>query len=522
MTPRQRRLDQGGYVSVFVAGIFVVLCAIAAFCVDVGNWYVTGQEAQRAADAAALAGVPQLPSNQAAAFARAKVLAAANGYDINNARVTVVPSIDGQPTRLRVTVSKRVDNTFGGLLGISSTTITRSAVADYAGPVPMGSPCNEFGNDPDIAGHRGTTCAGVSGQFWASVNSPASAKANGDAYQSTVCASGVDGCTSGVNTDYATDGYFYTVHVPYAVQNLQIQAFDPAFTDVGLLCADNFGSGTTEARDALNDYVTNEATRYVSGTASPFCTGDNTYSGSGTMKTQFTVRSPNAASPWASTSFPIVPGCQKTYNGQRGALFPVLNKASTSTYRDEIAKSFRRWDTVCTIPNAVAGDYLVQVKTNGLTTDTLDQGNRFSLRAWSSTDTTAQNSISVSGREKMAIYSNAPSATTEFYLARVVSGAAGQVLEIKLFDVGDSSQAGTIQLIAPPDSGVTFTNCVASGPTTGTLPNCTFTVQNTTHQGKRVSVQIPIPAAYTCADADQTKCWIRLRYVYGAGQSRQT
>jgi hypothetical protein len=189
------------------------------------------------------------------------------------------------------------------------------------------------------------------------------------------------------------------------------------------------------------------------------------------------------------------------------------------SYRDDIAKTFRRWDTLCTIPSAAPGDYLVQVKTNGLGTDTTDQGNRYSLRAYSTTDTTAKNSVSVSGREKMAMYSNAPSATTEFYLARVASGAAGQILEIKLFDVGDSTQAGTIQLVAPPDSGVTFTNCTASGPTSGNLPTCSFTVQNTTHQGKWVTVQIPIPATYTCTDADPTKCWVRLKYLYGTGSA---
>ena len=92
------------------------------------------------------------------------------------------------------------------------------------------------------------------------------------------------------------------------------------------------------------------------------------------------------------------------------------------------------------------GDYLVQVKTNGLGTDNTNQGNRFALRSFSTSDTNAKNLVSVSGRERMSIFSNAPSATTEFYLARIQSATAGQILQIKLFDVGDSTQAGTIQL----------------------------------------------------------------------------
>ena len=34
------------------------------------------------------------------------------------------------------------------MFGFDRTTIARSAVADYNGPAPMGSPCNTFGNEP--------------------------------------------------------------------------------------------------------------------------------------------------------------------------------------------------------------------------------------------------------------------------------------------------------------------------------------------------------------------------------------
>ncbi len=522
---KSRRRDEGGYVAILTVMIFVTLFGMCAFAVDVGNWYHTGQQEQAAADAAALSGVPNLPSNQAAAFADVQKYAKANGFDGALSTVDVIPSIDGQPTRLRVTISKTVTNTFGQLFGIGHTTIVRTAVADYAGPVPMGSPCNEYGNDPDAtSGVRGTTCAGVTGQFWASVNSPNSAKSNGDAYQSTGCVAGVDGCSGTTNTDYAADGYFYTVHVPASAagENLTIQAFDGAFVNVGLTCTDgNFGSGTTEARDALNPWVLDESTRYADTATSAFCTGDNAYGGSGAMNTQFTVRAPSAA-PWDPLTFPPLSGCQKTYAGYDGNLFPALNSTSGG-YRSDIAQSFRRWDTLCTIPSAVPGDYLVQVKTNGLGTDSTNQGNRFSLRAFSTTQPTAKDTVSVSGREKMAMFSNKPGATTEFYLARVQSGAHGQLLQIKLFDIGDSNLDGTIQLVKPPDAtGDAFTNCTGSGVKVGNLPTCSFTVNAgspSPFNGKWQTVQIPIPANYACADADTSKCWVRLKYVYGTGSA---
>ena len=73
-------------------------------------------------------------------------------------------------------------NQFGWLMGMPETTITRTAVADYAGPVPMGSPCNAYGDDPDPGDHRSSNCDGT-GQFWANVGSPQAPKGNGDAYQ---------------------------------------------------------------------------------------------------------------------------------------------------------------------------------------------------------------------------------------------------------------------------------------------------------------------------------------------------
>jgi hypothetical protein len=30
-------------------------------------------------------------------------------------------------------------------------------------------------------------------------------------------------------------------------------------------------------------------------------------------------------------------------------------------------------------------------------------------------------------------------------------------------------------------------------------------------------ISVPVPAAFTCEDLDPQKCWVRLRYTYGAG-----
>ncbi|MDQ1717914.1 MAG: hypothetical protein QOE89_1867 [Pseudonocardiales bacterium] len=78
--------DEHGYVAVMTALLSVVLVGMAAFSVDVGNWYLTGQEEQRAADAAALAGIPNPPLDPTTAFSTARTFAAAEDHDFPHGR----------------------------------------------------------------------------------------------------------------------------------------------------------------------------------------------------------------------------------------------------------------------------------------------------------------------------------------------------------------------------------------------------------------------------------------------------
>lgn len=556
-----KRVREGGYVAVMTAILMSTLMGLAAFAVDVGNWYLVGQQEQAAADAAVMAGVTYLPGDPVTAVSTALAYSKANDY-ANGVNATTVTAVqDGSPTRLRVTVNRDVTNFFGSLLGMPTTKVGRSAVADFAMPVVMGSPCNRFGNNPDplVGGvsTEATACAGVTGAFWANVNGPKTGKINGDAYQGNTCASTVDGCSgsgSGPNIEYTSDGYYYTVSVKaVGMSNLKIELFDPVFVHTGLTCpqgdssneipfGDNNGTDRSDSWSTLarNDQITDESTRYDWGASSVYCTGDailGTMSNTSMMNTQFTVRSPGTSA-WDPATFPVVSGCQKTYPGYQGLLFNVLdqtrdggsantnyNKDSTGTVGpagQTIVDGFRRWTTLCTIIAPVVGDYLIQVKTNGLGFDNGNATNHFSMRAYASASGDKAN-LSVSGREKMGIYVNAPGAVTGFYLARVPTTAAGQTLRVRLFDVGDSSGSGTVKII-PPDGG-NYAGCVGQlgpgpSPPAGSLVNltdCTLTVTNASHNGKWQSISVPIPTTYTCNDSDTTACWVKLQYTYGSG-----
>ena len=499
-----------------VALLMTVLLSFCAFAVDVSNWYFTGQRAQRAADAAALGGVPYLPGNSVSAFAKAQDLATANDFGASAATSTTVsPTLDGRPTRLRVTVSRTVQNQFGWLLGMPTKTISRTAVADYAGPVPMGSPCNTFGDDPDKGGiATGTACSGV-GQYWANVNAPATEKGQGD--PAKTCSSAWDGCSGSTNTQYDDDGYFYTVSVATAgLSKLNIELFDPAFVNTGTDCKTN-RHRAPQRRETHR--TTSCPTRRVGTSRAP------------TMRQRLLRRrllprqrhhGPDVDPVHRSIPervrlgphlFPLVSGCQKTYVGFDGALYPALNKGSGS-YNAAVVDSFRRWTTLCTINNPVKGDYLIQVKTNGLGTDGVIGSNHFSIRAYGSTATEA-NSVAMSGREKMSMDSNKPAALATFYLARVPSGAAGQLLKVSLFDVVTHPRPAPSASSTPPAGGA-YSGCTGAGVTTAINSDCSFQVQPHRLQRQVADGQHPHPSQLHVPGQRRTACWVKLVYDYGA------
>ncbi len=485
---RQRRRDSG-YAAVLVAFLIVILVGLTAFVADVGNWYLVGLQAQKAADAAALAGVVNLPDNKTAAFSTAQQYSARNGFANGVDTVVVAPSVPGQATQLQVTVTKTVRNGFAGIFGVPETTITRTALADFIAPIPMGSPCNEFGDDPETTNQRSTRCAGA-GKFWLSIATAGADKQFGDAYASQYCSNTADLCTNNVNGEYDANGYFYQVETTRTISNLSFQVFDPMFVKVGDTCT---GGG-------LNGSA---GTRYAPG-AGKYCTGDVLYGSSGSFDTRFRVRrAVSGSNPWDPTSYPVV--CDVTYGSYQNSV-----PTSTITGNATLSANFRKWVQVCNIASAPAGRYFIQVSTTG----TAQGQNRMALGAWSTTDTSAKDSIAVAGWKNMGIYANVPGGVTSFYLVRVPSAAAGQILNVRLFDIGDiGGGSGSINLLAP--GGGYPTGCTGIGPVSGALTNCGLAV-GSAFQGKWETIRVPIPATYTCVDTNPTDCWYRLQYTFTA------
>ncbi len=168
------------------------------------------------------------------------------------------------------------------------------------------------------------------------------------------------------------------------------------------------------------------------------------------------------------------------------------------------------------------------VKANGSAAPAGDGHNRFAMRA-SINGSLSTTAVSIYAQSNMSIYANAQSASTTFYLARVLPGAAGRTLTITFFDTGDASSAGTLRVVPPADGTVagsalsSFSNCSytpppgnSTGPPWGTWTNTASdcSVGNVSSangwNGQVVQWRVPIPTGYSCDYTDPTKCWITL------------
>ena len=178
---RDLRAREGGYAAILVAMLAAAFfIPITALAVDVARWYVELERVQTAADAAATAGVTYMPDDFANAKATAITVSGKNGYP-NSGSSTVSVEATSKPSQLRVTVTSKIRNAFGTGFGQDFTTVSRSAVADFNGPAPMGSPCNAYGNEPVAAlspdANRGpssrSSCAKSRGKYGAAITRPA-------------------------------------------------------------------------------------------------------------------------------------------------------------------------------------------------------------------------------------------------------------------------------------------------------------------------------------------------------------
>jgi hypothetical protein len=243
--------------------------------------------------------------------------------------------------------------------------------------------------------------------------------------------------------------------------------------------------------------------------------------GDATSKVRTVIRvynpSPSASQPLAGgqACAPLVlPGWDGTTK-----LADALDSTNPA-YDPLLAQTFRRWDTICTITAPQLGDYVVRVVTQGG-----GGQNRFALRA-DTGDVGSNANVSVSALGRESLFNSVPAGTTDFYLARLTSGAAGHVLRVGFFDLADATQPVQVTLLQP-DSDTPFDTCSSipeAGATGhGPLSGCTVTTTSATNGGLWQVVTVPIDPSYRCSDdRDPSVCWVRVRLTTSAGQEDTT
>jgi hypothetical protein len=417
--PPVRRRDDHGIVVVYFALALVVIMGFAAFVVDLGYWYYRAAQVQRAADAAALAGVVYMPGDFGTASTIADNVARDNGFDPAKYSVAVSP-VPNAPHELTVTIKDPdVPTFFARAFGLTKVAETRTATAKYDTAIPLGSPENSFGTGDLSLGVGSPT------NIWAAVNGYCTSKENGDQFLSRLDVTWNGSqwtCPSAptrpavVNDEYDATGYYYDVVTPNPTGTLSapitVQAYDPAYEPAGC-------SGTPDL---------------------PL--------GSGTSIT----------TSYALTYAPVPLDHTKDV--------PVPGVSSPITFASGDAASCAKWATLFTIPAGQPnGEYRVEVYTKAGEANS-DGSNSYGLRVYQGASFSRCTTITglawysagcpvIHGDTALSVYANQAGGTGSFYLAAVDAQYAGHTMEVNLFDPGEGDHY--IQVLDPSGNPAPFT-----------------------------------------------------------------
>lgn len=490
--------DEGGYVLPMTAMLLIPLMIFAALATDVGAWYIRADQAQKAADAAALAGTVWLP-DQSMATTVALDVAARNGFrdpawvaangGVANADITVSET-DG---KLRVDIVSTTPSYFGSVV-LDDIDIERRAIGAVTQAVRMGNPSNGLGTGNLSVDELGIPPDGV----WLSLNGRCQDHQQGDpisvSFYGAVQAGGNfwDACNSanlGVNPTFDSDGYIFVVDVPPGAGQVNLEVLEPG------LCND------ADTSDTL--YSASDAS--ATGPRLNF----RVYANDNTLL--------NHADNLVQT--PVV-----------DTLFP------TNACTGGVSVGGGRWYTIYNIPAGAANEGRWYIQAN-VRSDVAERSlNNFALRARPSGDTQLCSSMTdpacpdLYALEWLSVYrpnfggGAMAGMPAEFFLAEVDEVHAGKSLEITLFDPGEGMN--NIKFLDPAGTVVSFeqrlANCTVGGicghaywPETANGPDddCSgvpcLDVTGNRFQGQWVVATVDLPAGYSCGG----NCWWRVRYT---------
>jgi hypothetical protein len=490
-----------------MAFLMVVLLGVTGFAVDLGWIFWNSIEIQHGADAAALGGVVYITDDAALARAEGRAAAVANGYvDTTLGGPDIVEMIDSTQDasavanthQLRATITHEVPTFFMKVFGINTLSITRTAVAEYVLPLPMGSPEPYFGNDPAL---------GRWPNFWGNIHGYYTGKGLGDRFSSQCIKwEAMSGCPKNderrqsINpgSQDAAGGYVYGVDVdPASVgSTLTVELFDPQYTRGG---GDLVLVGDDPEGDSPGPITTFMLYQ-------PDPTPLNTTDGGNLLECSVTY---DPRDPYAD------------FNGDGEVTNSDDQDGDGDLDWDDVELRYpggvaALWEPLCTIPISEAGIFPLRVMVNDSGGSDQRGLNRWSIRA----STSGGPQPRVYGLGDMSIFANVDGklGDTDFFLAEVEEVHAGKDLVVELFDPGDANGKHSVEIRDPfgntPPCTWTAEEHNGSGTASGSEGNCDIATSKA-GGGRRfnnwlVTIRISLPREYVCA-AD---CWWKIYYNY--------
>lgn len=503
---------EGGQTFVMLALMLTVLLGFSGIVIDVAWYEVNLIRVQKAADAAALAGVVYLPGNVAGATTAANNEATKNGYTTGVNGATVSATIDPTNNKgMLTTVTAPVRTFFARMFGVPTFTASRKARAEFILPVPMGSPLDYFGihvlcrnsdSPPACPAVTSATGAGTLSTlgFWGAVEAKGTQRGNGDAY-STYYNGG-----SSQNTAFDANGYAYVVELAPGTVNGTIYIYDPVF------CATGAGTSTGRRLGVGDFWLGNGGTAITTEfklwdmQGTPYSVSDDTL-----ITTDGGLFTNNGGTDKSNN----YKGDQNWGGGASGGGYP---DCQATAYHNA-------WFPLAT--GLGEGEYRLQVVTSagGLSQNAV---NNWGIQVTRASGPQAK----IYGQSRMCVYVNI-AGTSVFYLAQVDAVHAGKTLEIKLFDPGDILST-SLRVKIPTttgftDASFTYTATGATSPgTTSGGPTTSLTTANGStsyYNNQWLTILVNIPTTYTAPTppGEPGAGWWKIQYATtGTGQDVTT
>ncbi len=484
---------ENGVVLVLTSLAMVILLGMAAFAVDLGWLYYNQLNVRKAAEAAALAGVVHMPLPGCAdpvlgtePYDTALELAVSHGYN-HGGNASVAPSMGANCNQLSVNIASQVDTFFMRVFGRNNFNINETATAEQLPPLKIGSDEAYLGEDPDDPARDRDFFLAISGRD--------RGKGQGDAY-AALWYDGSSGSDYDSNSEHRSPSYWYAVEVlPGSAsegQSVSIQVYDG-------VTHDSDGDGNGNGQDGPTwDW------QYGEDAGSP----DARQDGSETV-TLFRVYAPDATpNDWLDNSTVL---CTEDYHALGDGQYESAAENA--------------WDTICTIPGAAAGIYVVEVSVSGNT----NVINGYSMRTL--VGGSSYNDTQVYGLGAMSLWQFDTGSNPVFKIARLDEVYAGSELIISLWDVSDIGQSATIDFINPVGTApINNIDCQvqvrsesgsvvsAYGGDSGGA-NCRLSFTDRQYNNRWLDFKFEVPGDYACTGAS---CWVHVSYAVSGSITDRT